>query len=70
MTQLYFFVFAMLTQSCTTSNLNVVVYYLRNVPDGCGLHDVPDDELPDSLILGAGLKDGIKMVNVRIRTTY
>ena len=30
--------------------------YLRNIPDGSSLYDVPDDKLPDSLILGAGLK--------------
>ena len=28
---------------------------LGDVPDGGGLHDVPDDELLDGLVLGAGL---------------
>jgi hypothetical protein len=27
---------------------------LGDVSDGCGLNDVPDDELPDGLVLGAG----------------
>ena len=27
---------------------------LRDVPDGRSLDDVPDDELPDGLVLGAG----------------
>ena len=28
---------------------------LRDIPDGGGLHDVPDHELPDGLVLGASL---------------
>ena len=31
---------------------------LGDVPDGRGLHDVPDDELPDGLVLGAALGEG------------
>lgn len=37
---------------------------LRDVPDGCGLHDVPDDELLDGFVLGdaagaVGAADGL-----------
>ena len=30
--------------------------YLGDVPDSGGLNNVPDDELLDGLVLGAGLK--------------
>jgi hypothetical protein len=31
-------------------------YYLGDIPHGCGLHNVPDDELLDRLVLGASLQ--------------
>lgn len=34
--------------------INLLIY-LRDIPNSCSLYDVPDDKLPDGLVLRASL---------------
>jgi hypothetical protein len=45
-------------------------YYLGDIPHSCGLHNVPDDELLDRLVLGASLQQNKNNFYSRILTFH
>merc|ERR1711982_107710 len=54
--------------------VSLVDAVVGDVPDGCGLHNVPDDELADGLVLGASLRtirtpDGLDVTPVVLVAT-